>query len=64
MSKKRGTLMISIKYKGAGGAFIPGVPARDLTQSEFESLPGETQKACIASGLYSEEKREDENGEQ
>lgn len=56
--------MISIKYKGAGGAFIPGVPARDLTQSEFESLPGETQKACIASGLYSEEKREDENGEQ
>jgi hypothetical protein len=41
-----------IKFVG-GSNYIIGVPARDLTLEEFEALPLEQQKQCIATGLYS-----------
>jgi hypothetical protein len=39
-------------YKGKDGQHVDGVPARDLTEQEFEALSDEQQKACIDSGLY------------
>lgn len=39
-------------YTGNGSQFIAGVPARDLTEAEFNALPQEQQDACIKSGLY------------
>jgi hypothetical protein len=43
------------KYKGGG--FIPGVPARDITEQEYEQLDAELQKAVRESGLYEQEKQ-------
>lgn len=40
-----------IKYKGIK-AFIQGIPARDLTDVEWNALSKEQQKAAIESGLY------------
>lgn len=42
-----------LKYVG-GGAFLIGVPARDLTDEEIEEL-GLDRKILIESGLYEEE---------
>lgn len=41
----------------AGGQFFPGVPARDLTEEEFDALPGWLQKSLDATkgpskGMY------------
>ncbi len=43
---------MKFKYIGTG-AFIPGVPARDLTDADFQSLSEELQDAVSQSGLYS-----------
>ena len=43
-----------LKYVGKG-AFLIGVPARDLTDEEIEKL-GLDKKALIKSGLYEEDK--------
>jgi len=43
-----------LKYVGRG-AFLIGVPARDLTDEEIEQL-GLDKKALIKSGLYKEDK--------
>lgn len=39
------------KYTG-DSAYLSGVPARDLTDEEFDTLPKMTQEACLATGLY------------
>ena len=42
---------IALRYTGAGrGAFLAGVPARDLTTDEVERLGGRS--FLLASGLY------------
>ncbi len=40
-----------IRYRG-DGAFILGVPARDLTEDEFSALPDDVRKQVVNSGLY------------
>jgi len=40
-----------VKYKGHG-AFIPGVPARDMTPVEWESLPQALRDQAIQADLY------------
>ena len=40
-----------LKYTGGGyGGFLPGIPARDLTDKEVERLGGE--KNLLETGLY------------
>jgi hypothetical protein len=39
-------------YQGKDGQNVSGVPARDLTEDEFEALSDEQKNACIDSGLY------------
>ena len=46
---------MTYKYQSDGTAFIAGVPARDLTDAEFEALPKEQKEECIKSGLYAPE---------
>jgi hypothetical protein len=43
---------MTYKYTGDGSQFIAGVPARDLTDSEFKALDVKLQKQCLESGLY------------
>lgn len=43
--------MNKIKYVGDGG-FIQGVPARNLTQEDFDAFDKDTQALILASGLY------------
>ncbi len=43
---------MTYKYTGDGSQFIAGVPARDLTDSEFKALDVNLQKQCLESGLY------------
>jgi hypothetical protein len=33
-------------------AFIPGVPTRDLTQTEWDALPDELRQMCLTTKLY------------
>jgi len=40
------------KYIYSGRGIIQGVPAKDLTQEEFEALPKGTQELAIDSGVY------------
>jgi hypothetical protein len=44
-----------ITYKG-NGEFVSGVPARDLTEAEWEQLSKEQKKAALDSGLYEKSK--------
>jgi hypothetical protein len=46
---------MAIKYVG-DGEFLSGIPARDLTEAEWESLSKEQQKAALNSGLYEKSK--------
>ena len=39
-------------YKYVGTSFLVGVPARDITKQEFETLTKEQQEAVKNSGLY------------
>jgi hypothetical protein len=39
-----------IKYIGTG--FLPDIPARDLSDDEFNALTKEQQAAVLSSGLY------------
>jgi hypothetical protein len=48
---------MKIKYKYIGkGAFIHGVriPAKDLTESEFDAFTDDEKASILASGLYEE----------
>lgn len=38
-------------YMGAG-AFVMGIPARDITVEEWDAMPPETQTAIAQCGLY------------
>lgn len=41
------------KYKGTDPKqYILGVPARNLSDEEFEALPKDVQDACLKSNLY------------
>lgn len=42
-----------MKLKYLGNAFLPGVPARDLTEAEVEQYGGVA--ALVASGVYAED---------
>jgi hypothetical protein len=42
--------MSNIKFMGDG--FIQGVPARDLTQAEFDEFDEETRALILSSQLY------------
>jgi hypothetical protein len=44
--------MTNYIYKGMNGENISGVPARDLTEEEFNGLTRQQRKACIKTGLY------------
>lgn len=41
---------MTITYNGGG--YFAGIPARDLTQEEWDALTGEQQKMALDSGLY------------
>lgn len=42
---------MGLRYTGGGhGGFLPGVPARDLTDAEVEALGGEA--VLVKTGLY------------
>lgn len=42
---------MALRYTGGGyGGFLPGLPARDLSDEEVEALGGE--KALVKTGLY------------
>jgi len=43
---------MTYQYQSDGTQYVNGVPARDLTQSEFDALPADLQAACLESGLY------------
>jgi len=40
------------KYKFLGGGFIQGIPARDLTEDEFNALTDGQKEQVRKSGLY------------
>jgi len=40
------------KYIYSGRGIVQGVPARDLTQEEFDALPPTTQELALGSGVY------------
>lgn len=44
-----------IKYKG-DGAFVVGVPKRDLSAEEWAKLPDDVKELCLTTGLYEEPK--------
>lgn len=43
---------VVLRYAGDGGARIPGVPMRDLTKSDAESLAPDALREAMASPLY------------
>ena len=43
---------MNVKFIGENNQYLDGVPARDLTQEEWEALSAEKQSRAIASGLY------------
>lgn len=55
--------MADYKYLNNGG-FIQGVPARDLTQDEWDALEDWQRQAALKSGLYMivTKKEKGENG--
>ena len=42
---------MNLRYIG-GGAFIVGIPARDLTSEDIARLPGRLRRRAEKSGLY------------
>lgn len=49
MSKKR--KLSGARYVGDGN-YILGVPARDLTAGEWDALPEERRRVCLAAGVF------------
>ena len=47
-------MLVALKYIG-GGAFIVGLPARDLSEDEVEELGGE--EVLLETGLYERVKK-------
>ena len=45
---------MALNYIG-GGAFVPGIPARDLTDDEVKKHGGE--KVLLATGLYKKQSK-------
>lgn len=45
---------IAVRYLGAdaGGAYIEGIPARDLTAADWARVRAELRALALASGLY------------
>lgn len=46
------TASAGLRYIGANGDHISGIPARDLTPSEVANLSDEQVTACLESKLY------------
>ena len=44
------------KYTGAGD-YLEGVPARDLTQDEWDRLPADLKETAVQLGLYEAPKK-------
>jgi hypothetical protein len=40
------------KYKGNGGEFLEGIPARDLDEDEYQALDADRRKMVRESKLY------------
>lgn len=58
--------MIRAKYKGDGAGYHTGIPARDISEEEWDSLPDELKATASASPLYElrgEARREGEQAE-
>lgn len=45
---------IRFKYIGSGAEFLHGIPARDLTETDWDRLTKEQQEIVIASLVYQE----------
>lgn len=45
-----------VKYKYTGGAFLPNIPARDLSQADLDNLTEEQVAIVKGSSLYREVK--------
>lgn len=41
-----------MKVKFIGGGYFIGIPARDLTEDEWNAIPKDEQKAILKSGIY------------
>lgn len=59
MSKKKDETTISgwvintgVQYLGDGSSYVEGVPARDLTRTEWQGLRGDLRDLALATGLY------------
>lgn len=44
------------KYLGTGAEFVYGVPARDMTEEEWQALPEKFRAEAAACGLYEKAK--------
>lgn len=44
--------MSYVRYIGAGMVFFSGMPAKDMSEDEWNSYPETWQKAAIAGGVY------------
>lgn len=53
---------MTYRYNGSGN-YISGIPARDLTDDEFNALPESQQKAVKKSGLYSTDNKVSQKAE-
>jgi hypothetical protein len=42
----------NMKVKFLGGGYFIGIPARDLTEDEWNAIPKDEQKAILKSGIY------------
>ena len=41
-----------VKFKGHGGLFIAGIPARDMTLGEWQEVSAELREKALQIGLY------------
>ncbi len=49
---------VAYRYKpNPHGYSLPGIPARDLTQEEFDALSDEDKRNVTKSGVYEEESK-------
>jgi hypothetical protein len=44
--------LVTVKYKGQNGEFVPGIPTRDLTPEEWAALPERLRHQAIQADLY------------
>lgn len=44
-----------VKYVAPNGEFVPGIPARDLTDKEWKEIAPEIRQSLVDAGVYQEQ---------